>query len=343
MDVAYLLDFNHPANDLFRGRSTTAHVDALDLNMAAAYVNKKASDQSRWGAELTIQAGKDSEDFAFSATAPELPGAKWLRHLGLADVSYLAPVGQGLTVQGGIFASLIGYDGLYAKDNLNYTRPWGADLTPYLMLGVNASYPWSPKFTTTVFLINGYSHLSDANHVPSLGSQFAYKATPRVTLKETFLAGPQQSNTSFPYWGVLSDSIAEHRTDRATFAFEYIYETERLATPVRNHALLMAGQLPMHWSLGHRWSTTIRPEFLWDPQGQWTLSRQTIKAITSTLEYRIPYRRTTAILRMEHRYDDSRGPDGGFYRGAEGPAGNIALTPVQHLLIAALIWTFDSP
>src|SRR2546422_7422094 len=106
--------------------------------MAGAYLRKTASESSRWGLELTLQGGQDSRIFGFSATAPNLPGSEWLRHLGPTDVSYLAPVGKGLTVQAGIFSSLIGYDSLYAKDNFNYTRPWGADYTPYLMLGVRS-------------------------------------------------------------------------------------------------------------------------------------------------------------------------------------------------------------
>jgi Putative beta-barrel porin-2, OmpL-like. bbp2 len=121
-DVGYLVDFNHPANHLFRNRSTTPRVDELDLNMAAIYLTKDASEKSRWGMELEAQAGEDSKIFGFSATAPNLAGANWLRQIGKADVSYLAPVGKGLTVQGGIFSSLIGYDSLYAKDNFNYRR-----------------------------------------------------------------------------------------------------------------------------------------------------------------------------------------------------------------------------
>src|SRR5579859_1062332 len=196
VDVAYLLDFNHPANHLFRDRSTTFKVDELDVNMAAAGVKKLASEASRWGFELEVQTGKDSENFGFSATAPNVSGSDWLRHFGLADVSYLAPVGKGLTVQAGLFNSLIGYDSLYAKDNLNYTRPWGADFTPYLMFGVNCSYPFTPKLTGTIFVINGYFHLAHANNVPSSGGQLAYKATERLTLKETLLYGPHQSDTS---------------------------------------------------------------------------------------------------------------------------------------------------
>ncbi len=48
-DFGYLLDFNHPANEIFRSRGTTWHVDEVHLNMAAAYIKKDPTDQSRWG------------------------------------------------------------------------------------------------------------------------------------------------------------------------------------------------------------------------------------------------------------------------------------------------------
>src|SRR5437764_134068 len=67
IDLGYLLDFNHPSNQLFRSRGTAFHVDDVYLNMAGAYVKKQASELSRWGVELTVQAGKDSEVFGFSA------------------------------------------------------------------------------------------------------------------------------------------------------------------------------------------------------------------------------------------------------------------------------------
>ena len=104
---------------------------------------------------------------------------------------------------------------------------------------------------------------------------------------------------------------------------------------------MMTGQLPVHWTLNKRWSTTVRPEFMWDRDGRWTLARQTVKAVTTTLEYRIPYRLSNTIFRLEHRYDDSRGPDGGFFRDAELQPGVIGLTPTQHLLIFGLIFSFD--
>jgi hypothetical protein len=341
-DIGYLYDFNDPSNHLFRSRGTTFHVNEWDINMAGAYLKKQATQPSDWGMELTVQAGKDSEGFGFSATAPNLAGAKWLRHLGPTDISYIAPVGKGLTLQGGIFSSLIGYDSLYAKDNFNYTRPWGADFTPYLMMGINASYPLTSKLTGTVFLVNGYAHLADANSVPSTGGQLAYKPTDHLTLKETVLYGPHQANTSLGFWRFLSDSTAEWKSKRLTTAFEFFAGTEQVATAGGPRALWISSQLPVHWVLDRHFSITVRPEVYWDRDGRTTGFAQTVKANTTTLEYRIPYKQAAAIFRLEHRIDDSRGPGGGFFRGGEVRPGVPGLAPTQNLLIFGVIVTFDS-
>lgn len=341
VDVGYLRAFNDPLNKLFRSRGTAWHVNDLHLNMTAAYAKKKASERSPWGAELLVHAGKDDEIFGFSATAPNMPGSDFLRHLGLANVSYLAPAGKGLTVQGGIFGSLIGYDSLYAKDNFNYTRPWGADFTPYLMLGVNASYPFTDQLTGTFYLVNGYWHLANANSVPSSGVQLAYKATPQITVKETVLIGPHQEDTAFQFWRFLSDSIVEHRSDRFVIALNGHFSTEKVAGPGDVRAWWVAAQLPTRWNVKGPWSIAVRPEFAWDSEGRWTLADQTVKALTTTLEYKLPFKSADAILRLEHRVDRSTGPQGGFFDDYETSPGVVALTPTQHLLVFGAIFTFD--
>jgi hypothetical protein len=98
----------------------------------------------------------------------------------------------------------------------------------------------------------------------------------------------------------------------------------------------------MHWIVTPRVSVTVRPEVYWDRDGRTTLFRQTVKANTTTLEFRIPSRTASPILRLEHRIDDSRGPDGGFFKDGEMQPGVPRLTPIQNLLIFAVILTFDS-
>jgi hypothetical protein len=90
-------------------------------------------------------------------------------------VSYLAPVGNGLTVQAELFNSLIGYESLYAKDNVTYTRAWIADCSPYLMFGANAVYPFNNQWTETVFALNEYFHIQNSNNLPNYGAQVAYE------------------------------------------------------------------------------------------------------------------------------------------------------------------------
>ncbi len=341
VDAAYLKDFNHPLNDLFRSRGTTYKLDEPLVNMSAAYLRKAATATSRWGMEVTVQAGQDTRVFGFSATAPNLQGSAGLRHLGPTDVSYLAPIGKGLTIQGGIFASLIGYDGLYAKDNFTYTRPWGADFTPYLMLGINASYPVTNKLTATGFVVNDYFHLADPNSVPSFGGQLAYKGSSRLNLKQTVMYGPHQADTSVEFWRFLADTIAEYKTERFTTAFEYHVGTEKVAAVGHPQAVWMAAQLPLHFVLNKHWSVTERPEVYWDSTGRITGFAQTVKANTATIEYRVPFHQAAAIFRLEHRVDDSRGPQGGFFTDRLSSPGVLALTPTQHLLAVAVILTFD--
>jgi putative OmpL-like beta-barrel porin-2 len=346
LDVAYLNSLNDPANHLFRNRGTTPRVDEWDVNMAAAWLKKTATERSRVGVELTAQGGEDSKIFGFSATAPNMGGADFLLHLGPANVSYLAPVGNGLTIQGGIFSSLIGYDGLYAKDNFEYTRPWGADYTPYLMLGVNAAYPITDKLTGTVAIVNGYWHLAHANNAPSLVGQLAYKIDDRTSVKETLLVGSHQPSTAFEFWRTLSDTIVERKAGPMTIAAEYQLAAETVETAGNLRALWMSGQLPIHWVVRGPWSVTLRPEFAWDRDGRWISGQagagQSVNAITTTFEYRIPYKRALGILRIEHRYDHSTGTAGGFFNDGELRPRVVGLTAGQHLLIVGFIATFDS-
>lgn len=334
-DIGYLLAPNDPFNDAFRSRGTTWHVNDLHLNMTGIFAKRPVSTTSRLGGEVTLHTGKDDEIFGFSATAPNMDGSDVLRHLGPTNVSYLADIGKGLTIQAGIFSSLIGYDSLYARDNLNYTRPWGADFTPYLMLGANASYPITDRITATGFIVNGYWHLAHANSVPSAGGQVAIAVSPRVTVKQTVMAGPHQDDTSVGQWRFIADSIVERRTDRFVIAFNGHFATEQIVDS-GTRAWWVSAQLPMQWHVAGPWRISLRPEVARDTSGRWTLAEQTVTALTATLEHRSTFKSLGSSLRLEYRVDRSTGRQGGFFTDREGE-----LTPTQHLVIGGVVLRFD--
>ena len=344
VDLGYSVNFNFPANHLFRNRSTTPRVNELDLNMGAVYVRKDATDQSRWGMELLAQGGQDAKEFGFGVNLPKVQGSDALRHFGRANVSYLAPVGNGLTLQAGLFNSLIGYESLYAKDNFNYTRAWIADYSPYLMFGANAAYSFNDHWAGTVFVISEYFHLQNANNLPGYGAQVTYKPSAPWTIKETFYYGPDQSNASLEFWRFFSDSIVEWKTDDVTISAEYQVGTQKIVgAPGNPRAFYMGAAMPMRWHIAGPWSAALRPEFYWDRNGLITGSEQFVRAVTTTAEYKVPYKWTNMIARLEYRYDESTGTDGGFFKDNETAPGVIGLTEAQHMIMAGVIWTFDSP
>jgi hypothetical protein len=268
VDLGYSLGFNFPQNHLFRDRSTTPRVNELDLNMAGMYVRKDATEQSRWGMELMGHGGQDALNFAFGTNLPKLEGLDALRHFGRANLSYLAPVGNGLTLQAGLFNSFIGYESLYAKDNFNYTRAWIADYSPYLMFGANAQYAFDDKWSRAVFVINEYFHSQNANSLPSYGAQVSYKPNTSWLLKQTVYYGPDQSDASLEFWRLVCDSIVEWKIhDDLTLSGEYQLGTQQMAAVGNPRVFYMGAALPMRWHISGPWSVALRPEVYWDPNG----------------------------------------------------------------------------
>jgi hypothetical protein len=343
VDSVYIVDFNFPDNHDFRSRTTTRKVNQYALNMTQAYVRKDVSSQSPWGMEFGVQAGYDANEFAFLQGEPKVGGSDTLKHFSRANVAYLAPVGRGLTVTAGLFNSLIGYESLYARDNLNYTRSWIADNTPYMMFGAKASYPVSEELTATLFAINSYFHLSHPNDQPSYGLQGAWKPTSRLSVTETFYAGPDQADTDIKFWRLYLNSIAEWKGDALTVALSYDIGTENIAgRPGDPRAFVMGGALFTRWNVSGPWSLAVRPEFYWDRNGRWTGNEQFVKAVTSTVEYRLPLAQTTSLFRLEYRFDESTGAQGGFFKRGDVSPGVPGLTASQHLLMLSIILAFDS-
>lgn len=346
LDLTYPIDFNFPENHQWRSKVTTQRVNDLNLNMALAYVRKEANESSRWGMEFALQTGRDVDGEVPNASDrfghPYEP-AETFSHFSRANVSYLAPIGTGLTITAGLFNSFIGYDSFYAKDNFNYTRSYLADNSPYFMFGVSAQYRFNEAVKGVFYVINRYNFLSYPNNLPSYGTQVSWAASPRVTFIQNLYYGPDQSNTNIQYWRFFSDSILEWKRDAFTVAFAYDIGTERAIPQAGDRQVFWTGgAIWTRWQLAQPWAIAVRPELYYDPDGTLTGARQFIKAVTTTLEYKWLYRWTTTLFRLEYRFDHSTGPQGGFYTGGQVAPGIIGLTPSQNLLFFSVLWSFDS-
>ena len=345
VDVSYAIDFNFPENHRWRSKTTTPRVNELAPNVAMGYVRKDATVQSRWGLEFGVQGGYDTD----ALVPPSIPGrdepvdgAEALRHFSRANVSYLAPVGQGLNVTAGLFNSYIGYESFYSRNNSNYTRTYMADNAPYFMFGLGATYPVNESWQAGLYVINGYNYLSHINDQPSYGAQVQWKPRSDLTVTENLYYGPDQSNTAIEFWRFFSASVVEWKGGPWTLALSYDIGTENAAEQAGHpRTFWTAGSLFAHWNVRGPWSVAVRPEFYWDPNGRLTGAEQFIKAITTTLEYKWRLSIHTILARLEYRYDESTGSGGGFFTNGQVSPGVLGLTPEQHLLLSSLIWYFD--
>ena len=85
------------------------------------------------------------------------------RNLFQAYGSYLAPVGSGLRIDFGKFASSLGNEGNYTKDQIAYSRAYSFSFLPFYHMGFRTNYNVTPKLNVGYELVNGSNQTEDFN------------------------------------------------------------------------------------------------------------------------------------------------------------------------------------
>ena len=122
--ASYFYNFNHPDGDSLSGSNAPVdllHPDSHSFSLDQVWLtlSRDASEEQRAGFKA---------DFVYGKTASILSGNNNDGNAGndfdlyQGYVTYLAPIGDGVTLQAGKFATLIGAEVASAKDNWNVTR-----------------------------------------------------------------------------------------------------------------------------------------------------------------------------------------------------------------------------
>jgi len=334
IDLSYANAFQSSQELPFRSRATSYRLNEFSPNIGMVYLRKAVSETSRWGMEIGGQAGYDTDGQV--PGSDRLPGYSILRYLSRANVSYLAPIGNGLTLTAGLMNSFLGFDSFYAKDNFNVTRSWGSEYSPYFLIGAGGQYTFNEKLSAGLYLVSDYDYLAYRSDQPKYAGQVIWTISPEWKYTQNLFAGPEQRNTDTANWRYFSNSIVQWSKDDVTVALAYDVGTERLVAEQNKQALWMSAALPGRWHIDGPWSVALRPELYWDGDGRMTGNRQMIKSVTATLEYKVPLELASMVLRSEYRYDDSSGSQGGFYRNNTGDLINS-----QHTVFLSCLINFD--
>ena len=195
-EVFYQWNFNEPSNGITNYRGFDNRHNAF--TMANAVIDAQGQ-LGPVGAHVALQVGHTPETYylvePFSPgtnAAGTTSGAVW-KFLQQAIASYKAPLGRGLLIEGGIFLSPIGPEGMAIKDQWNWSR---SDLffgLPFYHTGLRVSYPVTDRITTALLVVNGWNSVVDNNPEKSLAGQVTYNVADRITANFIYFTGVERN------------------------------------------------------------------------------------------------------------------------------------------------------
>jgi hypothetical protein len=182
VEAYYSWNFANPENNITNNRWLDEKHNTFTLQTVALDI---AAERGPFSAKITLMFGPTADRWYFEgARIPDTetntylnPGSysneTW-KHLQVAYAGYKAPLGDGLLLQGGLFATQVGYEGAAVKDNWNWSRSNLFNFLPFFHVGARVSYPLTEKLSLTAAVYNGWNQASDTNDGKTLTLQTSY-------------------------------------------------------------------------------------------------------------------------------------------------------------------------
>ncbi len=195
IDGYYGYNFNHPVGRVNLLRVYDVSSNSFSLNQANLVVERAPNLEAgrRYGARLDLQYGQATESSQGSAANEFRPQA--YRPLWQAYGTYVFPVGRGLTVDFGKWASPMGVEGNYSKDQINYSRSLLFGLMPFYHMGARATYSFSDAVSLGYAVVNGVNQSEDFNGFKSQMVFLSLHPSKNLTWNINYHAGQEQRDT----------------------------------------------------------------------------------------------------------------------------------------------------
>ncbi len=221
-----------------------------------------------------------------------------LANVGQAYVTYVAPVGAGLTLDAGKFVTHMGMEVIKAKDDYNYSRSFlFAYSIPYYHYGVRASYPLSSTLTLCAHILNNYNGPA-VNSGKTFGFQALYTPSSALSIIANYIGGPAlPDSVTKKFRNVANLMVMYQATEKLGLSVDAVYGQENFNAGV---ALWKGVAGYVRYTICDPSVLTLRGEIYSDPVGYTTGTAQDLKEITLTYEYKVA---ASLILRGEYRYD----------------------------------------
>ena len=162
--------------------------DTFDINNIQLNMYRPAPDAGGVGFRTEFMYGTDA---GIAQSAPFDTTSSF--SIQEAYVELKAPIGSGLTVWAGKFATLMGAEVIENYQNWNSSRSYLFNLAiPFTHTGARAFYNWmGGKVQTVVGLVNGWDNVIDNNKFKDIEAQVKWIPTENFNIAQNFMAGSQ--------------------------------------------------------------------------------------------------------------------------------------------------------
>lgn len=282
-------------------------LDPNGFTLQQAAITATVQPDEGWGFLLNPLLGRDANTTYSYGMRPLFDS----QNLALDLVqAYLSVTHKSLTVIGGKFQSIVGYESFFTVSNVTFSNSFIDQFCePGTVTGLRGTWAATNKLNLILGADNGWDNITDWSRRKTIEAGFAY-TDPNYTLSMGMYNG-QERATPFTNTGpegirTLFDLVASiNATDKLTFAANYDYFTQ-------NNAVLASGDLGrartqglaayLLYQFSDKWRTALRGEWFADPTGFSTGVPQSLREFTATLGYQMfKY----FELRAEARHDIS--------------------------------------
>jgi hypothetical protein len=324
-DGYYDYNFNKPLGRVNLLRAYDVSANSFSLNQADVILENAPDPDhgKRFGVRLDFQYGQATQTLQGNPVNEPRPGV--YQNIFQAYGTYVFPVAKGLTVDFGKFASSLGFEANYTKDQVTYSRGYWFDFLPFYHTGFRTALALTNSFTVNYWVVNGLQQTEAFNGFK--GQLFGFVDRPNKNLSWTvnyYYGNDHPDVTYYPNGGAPANSLSQQGVPLTPVANPLKGKLHILDTYASWQAtpnLILAGtaeyvidraqpaSAPEHdagatayvrYQLTPKWAVGGRAEYLSDRGGLYSGKTQALKEFTGTLEYKIA---EGFIVRNEWRTD----------------------------------------
>ncbi len=300
-EIYYGFDFNRPA-DNNRPGFVYSHNRHNEANLNLGFI-KANYDNGSIRANLALMAGT----YANANYAAE-QGV--LKNVFEANAGIKLSKSANLWLDGGIFASHIGFESAIAKDCWVLTRNISSENTPYYESGAKLTYATNDgKLTLTGLYLNGWQRINrqNGNSKPAGGIQVYYKPTDKITLNYSNYLGTEGADSIrvrrfyHNFYGIFQLS----NTFGITAGFDYGTQQQEKGSSKYNH--ILSPVAIARYQFADKWAVAGRVEYYQDKKGMIIATGTTNGFKTTGYSLNLDYAPVSnALIRLEGKVYNSK-------------------------------------